>query len=479
VATGTGPGLLGGATLAAGNVDQFTLAIDPDTTNEEIVFATASSGDSFTITRARAGTTAISHSAGATVKHVLTSDDLTYFNATLPATLVEAKGDLIAGSAAGAADNLAVGSNGTVLTADSAQSLGVKWASAFPTQTGNSGKYLSTDGTNTSWAAVDSFPSQTGNSGKYLTTNGTSTSWGAVSQVPSQTGNNGKYLTTDGTTASWVTIADTGQLVETTFTSSNASWSVPTGVTGIWALVVGAGGGGGATSTATASNSSGGGGAGQIIETFFTVSGDTTLNVTVGAGGAGATTQGTKGSNGSASSVIGNQSSTTYVTASGGGGGGGGASANVSGNSGASGGGNGSSSSTSGGGGGGAGGPAVSSSDPYTATSFVDRGGGATPTIAKVTGYPGGGSGTSSRGWGGEGLVYWNKALGGGGQAGGSTTAGIAPNFGSANRQATDAAGNNATANTGAGGNGASTSTTTLRAGGNGGSGIVVFRYVF
>jgi hypothetical protein len=41
----------------------------------------------------------------------------------LPATLVAAKGDLIAGSAANAADNLSVGSNGTVLTADSAESL--------------------------------------------------------------------------------------------------------------------------------------------------------------------------------------------------------------------------------------------------------------------------------------------------------------------------------------------------------------------
>ena len=152
VATGTGSGLLGGVSLAAGNVDQFTLAIDPDTTNEEIVFATANSGDSFTIIRAQAGTSGIAHSSGATVRHVLTSNDLTYFNATLPATLIEAKGDLIAGSAANAADNLAVGANGTVLTADSAETLGVKWASAFPNQTGNSGKYLNTDGSSVSWA---------------------------------------------------------------------------------------------------------------------------------------------------------------------------------------------------------------------------------------------------------------------------------------------------------------------------------------
>jgi hypothetical protein len=49
-------------------------------------------------------------------------------------------------------------------------------------------------------------PSQTGNSGKYLTTNGTVSSWGTVDALPSQTSNAGKYLTTDGTTASWATV---------------------------------------------------------------------------------------------------------------------------------------------------------------------------------------------------------------------------------------------------------------------------------
>lgn len=80
VASGTGSNLLGGVTLAAGNVDQFTVAIDVDTANEEIVFITAASSDTFTIVRGRAGTSAISHSAGASVKHVLTSDDLNAFN---------------------------------------------------------------------------------------------------------------------------------------------------------------------------------------------------------------------------------------------------------------------------------------------------------------------------------------------------------------------------------------------------------------
>lgn len=50
-------------------------------------------------------------------------------------------------------------------------------AKELPTQAGNSGKFLKTDGTNASWAAVESLPSQTGNSGKFLTTDGTDASW--------------------------------------------------------------------------------------------------------------------------------------------------------------------------------------------------------------------------------------------------------------------------------------------------------------
>jgi hypothetical protein len=49
-------------------------------------------------------------------------------------------------------------------------------------------------------------PSQSGQTGKYLTTNGTVSSWGVVDALPSQTGNSGKYLTTNGSTASWSAI---------------------------------------------------------------------------------------------------------------------------------------------------------------------------------------------------------------------------------------------------------------------------------
>ena len=46
------------------------------------------------------------------------------------ATAIDAKGDLIAGTAADAFSRLAVGTNGQILTADSAEATGLKWAAA-------------------------------------------------------------------------------------------------------------------------------------------------------------------------------------------------------------------------------------------------------------------------------------------------------------------------------------------------------------
>ena len=78
---------MGGVTLepAVGGVypDQFTVAIDVDTNNEEIVFVQFISSDTLTIVRGCAGTGDVSHTLGASVKHVLTSDDLNAFEAGL------------------------------------------------------------------------------------------------------------------------------------------------------------------------------------------------------------------------------------------------------------------------------------------------------------------------------------------------------------------------------------------------------------
>ena len=99
----------------------------------------------------------------------------------------------------------------------------------LPTQSGNSGKFLTTNGTDVSWSTVDSLPSQSGNSGKFLTTNGTAASWATVDALPSQSGNSGKFLTTNGSAASWATVdalpsqtGNSGKVLGTNGTT--ASW---------------------------------------------------------------------------------------------------------------------------------------------------------------------------------------------------------------------------------------------------------------
>lgn len=98
--------LLGGVTLAAGNVDQFTIAIDPDTASEEIVFVRGISGSTLTgLVRGQAGTAAATHSTGATIKHVLTSNDLDYYTSGVDNALTAA------GTATLSNKSIALGSN--------------------------------------------------------------------------------------------------------------------------------------------------------------------------------------------------------------------------------------------------------------------------------------------------------------------------------------------------------------------------------
>ena len=128
------------------------------------------------------------------------------------------------------------GNSGKYLTTNGTAASWVTLVGVLPTQTGNTGKYLTTDGTSASWSTIASaLPTQTGNTGKYLTTDGTNASWVTLaSTLPTQTGHNGKYLTTDGTSASWVTLAstlptqtgNTGKYLTTDGTS--ASWTTLT-----------------------------------------------------------------------------------------------------------------------------------------------------------------------------------------------------------------------------------------------------------
>jgi hypothetical protein len=72
-------------------------------------------------------------------------------------SLFDAKGDILVASADNTPAKLAVGTNGYLLTANSSATNGVEWAAApvsLPSQTGNSGKYLTTDGTSATWGTL-------------------------------------------------------------------------------------------------------------------------------------------------------------------------------------------------------------------------------------------------------------------------------------------------------------------------------------
>lgn len=94
--------------------------------------------------------------------------------------------------------------------------------SSLPDQTGHSGEFLTTDGTDASWAAVDALPSQTGNSGKFLTTDGSSASW------------SDKPLVNKSTDSTSVAISDTQNT-----TARSVILGIGTTASANWATVVG------------------------------------------------------------------------------------------------------------------------------------------------------------------------------------------------------------------------------------------------
>jgi hypothetical protein len=77
--------------------------------------------------------TALVKDGAAAIRSLGTAIDTTVFNnasAGIAKTIVDAKGDIIAATAADTVSRLAVGANATVLTADSTTATGLKWAAA-------------------------------------------------------------------------------------------------------------------------------------------------------------------------------------------------------------------------------------------------------------------------------------------------------------------------------------------------------------
>jgi len=127
----------------------WTAILDPDTASEEVVEVTGVSGTTLTVTRGVDGTTAVSHSAGAVFRHGVSGRDFDEANDHVNTTgnphsttasdvgavansLIDDAGDLIVGSADNTVGRLALGSDGQVLTVDTAGTgvAKVKWADA-------------------------------------------------------------------------------------------------------------------------------------------------------------------------------------------------------------------------------------------------------------------------------------------------------------------------------------------------------------
>ena len=87
----------------------------------------------------------------------VTSGIQTQLDGKVDESLFDTKGDILVASADNTPAKLAAGTNGYLLTANSAATNGIEWAAApisLPSQTNNSGKYLITDGSSASWSTL-------------------------------------------------------------------------------------------------------------------------------------------------------------------------------------------------------------------------------------------------------------------------------------------------------------------------------------
>jgi hypothetical protein len=108
------------------SIDASLVDLKGGTTGQVLAKASNTDMDFTWVTDAAGDITGVT--AGTGISGGGTSGTVTVTNSM--ATAIDAKGDLIGGTGADAFARLAVGANGTVLTADSAETTGMKWATA-------------------------------------------------------------------------------------------------------------------------------------------------------------------------------------------------------------------------------------------------------------------------------------------------------------------------------------------------------------
>ena len=148
------------STSAASALTSANSAATSASTMAASVAAAATSAASAATSATAAATSAAS--AATSASSALTSANSAATSAASAAAAVaasfDAKGDLLVGTGLDAFSPLTVSStNGYLLTVNSATATGLEWAAApvsLPSQTGNNGKLLTTDGTTASWAGA-------------------------------------------------------------------------------------------------------------------------------------------------------------------------------------------------------------------------------------------------------------------------------------------------------------------------------------
>ena len=160
--------------------------------------------------------------------------------------------------AAASVFKIAGGIAGQALITDGAGNISFGTVSSLPTQSGQAGKFLKTDGTDASWGTVATDPTMGGDltgtasnaqiaanavgvaeldvtdgtDGQALMTDGSGTmTFGDVDALPAQTSNAGKFLTTDGTDPSWGALSVTAAAVSDQANTATTYFDVPAGTT--------------------------------------------------------------------------------------------------------------------------------------------------------------------------------------------------------------------------------------------------------
>ena len=121
-----------------------------------------------------------------------------YLLKMIDATVISAN----AGSAASSAASALVSANNAGTSANNA----AVSAAAALVSANNAGTSASNAAASATLAA-SYVPSNSGQSGNFLTNNGTANNWAAISQVPSNAGQSGNFLTNNGTANNWAAVA--------------------------------------------------------------------------------------------------------------------------------------------------------------------------------------------------------------------------------------------------------------------------------